>query len=112
MDGSSVHGGLLGASEEDCTGITDLPLAPPCDPVQFIAAVPVTRTEAAWVRLKGAEAMRQAWRDDGVDVLDRGGPHRRRVVSGWTVLVTCPGSWIAADRQRRWVRPPIDRIRW
>lgn len=65
---------LLGASEEDCTGITDLPLAPPCDPVQFIAAVPVTRTEAAWVRLKGAEAMRQAWRDDGVDVLDPGRP--------------------------------------
>jgi hypothetical protein len=34
----------------------------------------MTATEAAWVRLKGAEAMRQAWTDDGVDVQD---PRRR-----------------------------------
>lgn len=61
---------LLGVPEEDRTRISDLPLPPPRDPVQFISAVPVTRTEAAWVRLKGAEAMRHAWRDDGVDVLD------------------------------------------
>lgn len=60
---------LLGQS-----GITDLPLASPLDPVVFLSAVPVTATEAAWVRLKGAEAMRQAWRDDGVDVED---PRRR-----------------------------------
>jgi hypothetical protein len=38
--------------------------------VHFLSAVPVTQTEGAWVRLKGAEAMRQAWADDGVDVLD------------------------------------------
>lgn len=56
---------LLGQS-----GIADLPLAPPRDPVMFLSAVPITPTEAAWVRLKGAEAMRQAWADDGVDVLD------------------------------------------
>lgn len=56
---------LLGASE-----IPDLLLEPPFDPVQFLAAVPITQTEAAWVRLKGADAMRQAWADDGVDVLD------------------------------------------
>ena len=36
--------------------------------VQFVQATPVTPTEAAWVRLKGADAMREAWRDDGVDV--------------------------------------------
>jgi hypothetical protein len=56
---------LLGASD-----IPDLPLESPCDPVHFLAAVPITQTEAAWVRLKGADAMRQAWADDGVDVLN------------------------------------------
>jgi len=54
-------------------GVSDVPefgLAAPRDPVQFLAAVPITQTEGAWVRLKGADAMRQAWADDGVDVLD------------------------------------------
>ncbi len=54
--------------------IADLPREPPRDPVSFLAAVPITATEAAWVRLKGADAMRQAWQTDGVDVLD---PRRR-----------------------------------
>ncbi|WP_108637393.1 suppressor of fused domain protein [Mycobacterium terramassiliense] len=56
---------LLGRSDID-----ELPLDPPRDPVQFLSATPITATEAAWVRLKGAEAMRHAWRNDGVDVLD------------------------------------------
>ena len=60
---------LLGRSD-----IADLPLQSPRDPVTFLAATPITATEAAWVRLKGAEAMRQAWQSDGVDVLD---PNRR-----------------------------------
>lgn len=60
---------LLGRSD-----IPDLPLEPPRDPVNFLSATPITATEAAWVRLKGAEAMRQAWQNDGVDVLD---PNRR-----------------------------------
>ncbi len=60
---------LLGES-----GVPDLALPAPLDPVRFLSAVPITQTEAAWVRLKGAEAMRQAWLDDGVDVLD---PDRR-----------------------------------
>lgn len=60
---------LLGRSE-----IGDLPLDPPCDPVQFLSATPITATEAAWVRLKGAEAMRQAWDNDGVDVLNPNRP--------------------------------------
>jgi len=54
--------------------IPDLPLDPPRDPVRFLSATPITATEAAWVRLKGAEAMRQAWQADGVDVDD---PNRR-----------------------------------
>jgi hypothetical protein len=60
---------LLGRS-----GIRDLPLEPPRDPVQFLSATPITATEAAWVRLKGADAMRQAWDNDGVDVLDPNRP--------------------------------------
>jgi hypothetical protein len=60
---------LLGRSD-----IPDLPLESPRDPVIFLSATPITATEAAWVRLKGAEAMRQAWQNDGVDVLD---PNRR-----------------------------------
>ncbi|MBS9535147.1 suppressor of fused domain protein [Mycobacterium sp. M1] len=56
---------LLGDSD-----IADLPLAEPREPVHFLSAIPITATEAAWVRLKGAEAMRDAWRADGVDVFD------------------------------------------
>lgn len=68
------HGAPFTAVLLQSSGIPDLVLAPPRDPVRFLAAVPITPTEAAWVRLKGAEAMRQAWADDGVDVLD---PNRR-----------------------------------
>ncbi|MCV7180253.1 suppressor of fused domain protein [Mycolicibacterium sphagni] len=73
-DGASFTAVLLGDS-----AIPDLPLEAPRDPVRFLAAVPVTQTEAAWVRLKGAEAMRRAWLDDGVDVLD---PNRRAAQPG------------------------------
>ena len=60
---------LLGRSD-----IPDLPLELPRDPVRFLSATPITATEAAWVRLRGAEAMREAWRSDGVDVLDPNRP--------------------------------------
>jgi hypothetical protein len=60
---------LLGDSD-----IVDLPLDPPRDPVRFLAATPITANEAAWVRLKGADAMRAAWLSDGVDVLDPNRP--------------------------------------
>jgi hypothetical protein len=60
---------LLGRS-----GIADLPLDPPRDPVRFLSATPITATEAAWVRLKGADAMRDAWQTDRVDVLDANRP--------------------------------------
>lgn len=56
---------LLGTSD-----IADLALDGPREPVRFFSATPITATEAAWVRLKGAEAMREAWRVDGVDVCD------------------------------------------
>lgn len=64
-DGAPFTAVLLEVSD-----IPELPLEPPREPVRFLSAVPITQTEAAWVRLKGAEAMRQAWADDGVDVLD------------------------------------------
>ncbi|MGE2717488.1 suppressor of fused domain protein [Mycolicibacterium litorale] len=60
---------LLGHSDID-----DVPLPGPMPAVTVFSATPITPTEAAWVRLKGAEAMREAWVTDGVDVLD---PHRR-----------------------------------
>jgi hypothetical protein len=60
---------LLGDSD-----IAELPLEPPREPVRFLSATPITATEAAWVRLKGADAMREAWRSDGVDVLDPNRP--------------------------------------
>jgi hypothetical protein len=56
---------LLGPSD-----IEDVELPAPLDPVTVLSATPITATEAAWVRLKGADAMREAWRTDGVDVLD------------------------------------------
>ena len=60
---------LLGRSD-----IPELPLDPPRDPVRFLSATPITATEAAWVRLKGADAMREAWQSDGVDVYDPNRP--------------------------------------
>jgi hypothetical protein len=66
-DGAAFTAFLLGRSE-----IGDVELPAPLDPVAVLSAVPITPTEGAWVRLKGAPAMREAWRADGVDVLDPG----------------------------------------
>jgi Suppressor of fused protein (SUFU) len=63
---------LLGRSDID-----DIPLTAPRPPVRVLSAIPITGNEAAWVRLKGADAMRQAWEQDGVDVLDPSRPAAR-----------------------------------
>jgi Suppressor of fused protein (SUFU) len=63
---------LLGRSDID-----DVPLTAPRPPVRVLSAIPITGNEAAWVRLKGADAMRQAWEQDGVDVLDPSRPAAR-----------------------------------
>jgi hypothetical protein len=68
-EGAAFTAFLLSNSE-----IGDVELPAPRDPVTVLSAIPITPTEAAWVRLKGAEAMREAWRTDGVDVLD---PNRK-----------------------------------
>ncbi|MFC4605668.1 suppressor of fused domain protein [Rhodococcus kronopolitis] len=53
---------LLGESD-----IGELVLPEPADPVRFFDAVPITGTEAAWVRLRGAAALREAWAEAGID---------------------------------------------
>lgn len=63
---------LLGAGS-----IPDLTLPPPREPVVFFEATPITSNEAAWVRLKGADELRQTWRQDGVDVADPARQTRR-----------------------------------
>jgi hypothetical protein len=68
-EGAAFSAFLLGHSDID-----DLPLPEPLSPVTVLSAVPITATEAAWVRLKGAAAMREAWVQDGVDTAD---PRRR-----------------------------------
>ena len=62
--------GVFSAFLLEPSDIDDLELDPPCDPVCFLRAVPITATEAAWVRLKGADALRAAWAADGVDITD------------------------------------------
>jgi hypothetical protein len=54
------------------SAIPRLELGGQADPVVFLAAVPVTGTEAAWVRLRGAAALREAWTEAGIDVRDPG----------------------------------------
>lgn len=58
---------LLGAGD-----IPDLALPEPADPVEFFDVVPITGTEAAWVRLRGADALREAWAEAGIDIRDPG----------------------------------------
>lgn len=65
--GAAFTAVLLGPSP-----VADLELAEPADPVRFLAAVPITGTEAAWVRLRGAAALREAWVEAGVDTTDPG----------------------------------------
>ncbi|MBY6538682.1 suppressor of fused domain protein [Rhodococcus sp. BP-349] len=52
------------------SGVGDLDLPEPYDPVRFLRAVPITGTEAAWVRLRGADALRDAWTEAEIDIAD------------------------------------------
>ncbi|WP_029108089.1 suppressor of fused domain protein [Mycobacterium sp. URHD0025] len=69
FDSAPFSAFLLGPSD-----IGEVTLPDPLSAVTVLSATPITATEAAWVRLKGADAMREAWQTDGVDVLD---PTRR-----------------------------------
>ncbi|WP_084512701.1 suppressor of fused domain protein [Nocardia mikamii] len=59
---------LLGEAD-----IAEVPLPEPADPVRFLSVAPITATEAAWVRVRGAAALRDAWSEAGIDIRD---PHR------------------------------------
>src|SRR5699024_6004050 len=50
-------------------------------PVSVFRAVPVTHTEAAWVRMKGAAELEEAWAEAAIDVTD---PARSAVNPGRT----------------------------
>lgn len=63
--GSSFTAVLLGDSE-----IEPVTLPEPAEPVRYLSVTPVTATEAAWVRVRGAEALRDAWAEAGIDVRD------------------------------------------
>ncbi|WP_068001731.1 suppressor of fused domain protein [Nocardia pseudobrasiliensis] len=58
---------LLGPSE-----LAEVPLPEPAEPVRFLSVAPITATEAAWVRVRGAAALREAWAEAGIDVRDPG----------------------------------------
>lgn len=66
-NGARVSAVVLGRSD-----IPDAVLEPPREPVQFLAATPISANEAAWVRLKGIDELRRTWEQDGVDVRDPG----------------------------------------
>lgn len=53
------------------------PLPEPMEPVEFLRAVPITANEAAWVRLKGASALREAWAEADIDVRSSDRAHAR-----------------------------------
>ena len=56
-EGSVFTAVLLGVSTE----VPALVLGEPYEDVAFLDVAPLTGTEAAWVRLRGAEALRTAW---------------------------------------------------
>jgi hypothetical protein len=74
-EGSAFTAVLLAASEE----VPPLELGDPYEDVQFLDVVPLTGTEAAWVRLRGADALRTAWTEAGIDTRDPGRPAASRV---------------------------------
>lgn len=57
---------LVTAADE----LGEVALPEPMDPVRFLRAIPITANEAAWVRLKGADALRDAWAEAGIDIAD------------------------------------------
>lgn len=61
--------------------IPAVPLPGDAAPVTVFRAVPVTHTEAAWVRMKGAAELEEAWEEAGIDVTD---PARSAVNPGLT----------------------------
>lgn len=64
-DGAPFTALLTGADE-----LGEIALPEPMAPVRLLRAVPITANEAAWVRLKGADELREAWAEADIDVAD------------------------------------------
>ncbi|MGS2806295.1 suppressor of fused domain protein [Nocardia sp. MW-W600-9] len=56
---------LLGESD-----VAEIALPEPAEPVRYLSVTPITATEAAWVRVRGARALRDAWAEAGIDIRD------------------------------------------
>ncbi|QHY97970.1 Suppressor of fused protein (SUFU) [Streptomyces sp. S4.7] len=50
--------------------VADLELDAPLDPVRFLPLLPMTPNEAAWKRVKGAQALQERWLSHGTDLRD------------------------------------------
>ncbi|MFJ3282308.1 suppressor of fused domain protein [Streptomyces halstedii] len=50
--------------------VEDLELDVPMDPVRFLPLLPMTRNEAAWKRVRGAEELQERWLARGTDLRD------------------------------------------
>lgn len=50
--------------------VADLELDAPLDPVRFLPLLPMTPNEAAWKRVKGAQALQERWLAQGTDLRD------------------------------------------
>ncbi|GGK27163.1 hypothetical protein GCM10011583_68970 [Streptomyces camponoticapitis] len=50
--------------------VPDLELDAPLDPVRFLPLLPMTANEAAWKRVKGAQALQERWLAHGTDLRD------------------------------------------
>ena len=50
--------------------VPDLVLDGDVDPVRFLPLLPMTRNEAAWKRVHGAQALEQRWLETGTDLRD------------------------------------------
>ncbi|MFC8830909.1 suppressor of fused domain protein [Streptomyces sp. NPDC057137] len=50
--------------------VPDLELDAPLEPVRFLPLLPMTPNEAAWKRVKGAQALQERWLAHGTDLRD------------------------------------------
>ncbi|MDF9870285.1 MULTISPECIES: suppressor of fused domain protein [Streptomyces] len=50
--------------------VEDLELDAPMDPVCFLPLLPMTRNEAAWKRVRGAQELQERWLAQGTDLRD------------------------------------------
>ncbi|OKJ77940.1 suppressor of fused domain protein [Streptomyces sp. CB02460] len=50
--------------------VEDLELDEPLEPVRFLPLLPMTRNEAAWKRVRGAQELQEKWLSQGTDLRD------------------------------------------